>query len=446
MLCGQGCLLGLKSILLYFFQIPSVLNLFYPLVTQREEEHTMNRTTSKTIDPNVDQKVESYDVIVVGAGPAGSMAAKSCALGGLKVALVERKEAPSMPVRCGEGVGFKGMNTTIGIKPQWILAQINKVTFISPKGKRVDVHNIGESFCVDRTKMDKDIMEEAVKAGATLINNTYIDTVETVREPSLMYRCFAQTDGNNRVLEAPLLIAADGLESRIRRMTGWPKPFGLDDMESCAIAKVRHPSIIGDTIEFYTGEDIAPGGYLWVFPRGDGFANLGVGVLASRSKPGMAKRLLNKFIKENYEGAEVFDFHAGGVPVGKWINPLNKEGVMIVGDTAGQVNALNGGGIAYALYAGQTAGEVAVEAYSNGAFNYAHLKEYQKRWHSFCGKNQARSYALKSALLKRGNSFYDDVATALEKEDPTKLSYMRVFLRVFIRNPFMLLKTFFLFR
>ena len=390
----------------------------------------------------IPMNIKRYDVIVIGAGPAGSMAAKKAAEGDLSVALIERKESPSTPVRCGEGVGFKGMNVTIGIKKEWILTKINQVTFISPQGKRVDVHNIGESFCVDRAKMDKDIMLDAVSVGVTLHNNIYIERVETVREPSLLYRCYAQAT----IFEAPLLIAADGVESRIRRQTGWPEPFGLDDMESCAICKVRHTDISGDTIEFYTGEDIAPGGYLWVFPRGDGFANVGVGVLASRSKPGMAKRLLKKFITNTYPDATVTDEHAGGVPVGRWIAPLVKEGVMLVGDTAGQVNALNGGGIAYALFAGQTAGEIAVKAFDKGSMNYKVLKEYQTVWKKECGKNQARSYALKSALLKRGNSFYDDVAFALEKESPEKLSYMRVFMRVFARHPLMLLKTFFLFR
>ncbi len=385
-----------------------------------------------------------YDVIIVGAGPAGSMVAQKCADGGLSVAMLERKAVVGTPVRCGEGVGFKGMKASIGIKKHWILAEVDTVTFISPNGTRVNLNNIGDSYCVDRTIMDRELAEDAVTKGAELINETTVDRVEIGTEDGeRIYRCYA----GEELYEAPILVAADGVESRIKQFCGWDFGFAAQDMESCAFAKVRDPQISGTTIEFYTGDQIAPGGYLWVFPRGDGFANVGLGVLASKSKPGMAKRLLNKWIKENMPNGEVTDLHVGGVPVAHWTNPLVKEGVVLVGDAAGQVNALNGGGIAYALFAGQAAGDAIVSAF-NGTKKptYAKLKEYQKKWNKYCGKNQARSYALKMALIDKRQNFYNDVASALKDEDPAKLSYMRVFAKVFAKHPRLLLKTFFLFK
>ncbi len=388
--------------------------------------------------------IEKYDVVIVGAGPAGSLTAQKCGDGGLNVAVLERKPVVGTPVRCGEGVGFKGMAASIGIKKHWILAQVDTVTFISPNGTRVDVKNVGESYCVDRTIMDRELAEEAVAKGAKLFTETYVDRVEILGEQNnRIYRCHA----GDRVFESPVLVAADGVESRIKQFCGWKFGFAPQDIESCAFAKVRDPKISGTTIEFYTGDDIAPGGYLWVFPRGDGFANVGLGVLGSRSKPGMAKRLLNKWIKENMPEGEVTDIHVGGVPVAHWTNPLVKEGVMLVGDAAGQVNALNGGGIAYALFAGQAAGDAIVNAFAVGKVpNYSKLKGYQKVWNRSCGKNQARSYALKMALIHRRQEFYNDVAEALSGEDPSKLSYWRVFKKVFSKHPLLLLKTFLLFR
>ncbi len=385
-----------------------------------------------------------FDVLIVGAGPAGSMVAQTCADSGLSVAMIERKSVVGTPVRCGEGVGFKGMKASIGIKKHWILAEVDTVTFISPNGTRVDVQNIGDSYCVDRTIMDKELAEDAVKKGAQLINNTYIDRVETGTEDGRrIYRCYA----GDELYEAPILVAADGVESRIKQFCGWDFAFKPEDMESCAFAKVRDPKISGSTIEFYTGDQIAPGGYLWVFPRGDGYANVGLGVLGSKSKPGMAKRLITKWIKENFPDGEITDLHVGGVPVGHWINPLVKEGVLLVGDSAGQVNALNGGGIAYALFAAQAAGDAIVEAFGGTKIPvYKKLKRYQKVWNKYCGKNQARSYAQKMSLIHRRQDFYNDVAAALKNEDPSKLSYMRVFMKVFAKHPLLLLKTFFLFR
>lgn len=385
-----------------------------------------------------------FDVIIIGSGPAGSICAEVCAKNGLKTALIERKEFPSMPVRCGEGVGFKGMNSSIGIKPEWILTTINKVKFISPDKTSVQVDNIGESFCIDRTKMDKELAENAKNAGAEYTNNTYIRDVEiTERNGIFEYKCITQ---NGDIFASPVLVAADGVESLIRRKTWWKEPFAPEDIETCVFAKVRHESICGDTIEFYTGEKIAKGGYLWVFPRGNGIANVGLGVLGKYSKAGFAKELFDKFVGEKFPDAIVSDFHCGGVPVGKYLSPLSKNGVVLVGDTAGQVNALNGGGIAYALFAGKTAGEVIVNSFENGIVNYKKMRIYEKNWEKYCGKNQIRSYVLKTVLLKKRDEFYNDVAAALKNEDPKKLSYLRVFMKVFAKRPRLLLKVIFLFR
>ena len=384
-----------------------------------------------------------YDVVIVGAGPAGSMVAQKTAKAGLKVAIIERKEVVGSPVRCGEGVGFKGMKASIGIKKHWILSEINKVTFISPNGTEVDVNNVGESYCIDRTIMDRELAEEAVHLGANLFTSTTVEDVITLEEDDKkIYRCLT----DNGFFDAPILVAADGVESRIKNLCGWETTLSREDLESCAFAKVKDPSIKGNQIKFYTGDHIAPGGYLWVFPRGDGYANVGLGVLASKSTPGLAKKLLKKWISENYPAGEVNDFHVGGVPVGHWIKPLVKDGVLLVGDSASQVNALNGGGIAYALFAGQAAGDAIVSAFSHNKINYKKLYTYEKVWNKYCGKNQARSYALKSALLEKRQDFYNNVADALKDEDPNKLNYFKVFSKVFAKHPKLLLKTFFLFR
>jgi len=386
----------------------------------------------------------TFDIAVIGAGLAGAQAAKICAEAGLKVALIERKEFPSMPVRCGEGVGFKGMKASVGIKPEWILSKIDRVRFISPDETQVELKNIGESYCIDRTLMDRELVEEAQKSGALYFNNRYICDVEIEQNGSqFLYKCRAD---NGDVFVSPILVAADGVESLIRRKTWWKDAFAPQDLETCVFAKVEHETIDGSLIEFYTGEKIATGGYLWVFGRGKNIANVGLGVLGKYSDSGLAKKLFYDFVNKKYPNAKITDLHCGGVPVGKYLSPLSKNGVVLIGDTAGQVNALNGGGIAYALFAGKTAGEAIVKSFGNGVFDYKKLKVYEKNWHKYCGKNQIRSYSLKTALLGKRDEFYNDVAKALKDENPEKLSYLRVFMKVFAKHPKLLLKVFFLFR
>ncbi|ERP31888.1 NAD(P)/FAD-dependent oxidoreductase [Chitinivibrio alkaliphilus] len=387
-----------------------------------------------------------FDCIVVGAGPAGSLAARRAAEGGVRVGLIERLAYPGAPVRCGEGVGIKGMQASIGIRPEWVLTTITSVTFIAPNGREVLLENLGpESYCIDRSRMDRDLMEDARAAGATYINNTSIDRISVAGDPG---RRIYTLHSKERSYTASVVVLADGVESRLKRFVGWDTPVAMEDMESCAFARVHHESIRASNLSFYVGEERAPGGYVWVFPRGAGVANVGLGVLGSRSRPGLAQEKLDAFIAQHFPGAEVTHRHCGGVPVGAWTRPLVRDGVLLAGDSAGQVNALNGGGIAYALFAGRAAGDAVAQAFSPQEVSYGALRQYEAAWKKKCGKNQQRSYVLKTALMKksRRDAFFNDLAASLAEQDPQKLSYLSVFLRVFSKHPSLLLKTFLLFR
>lgn len=389
-------------------------------------------------------KVKKYDVIVVGAGPAGSMAARYAAQGGCNTLLIERKDVVGIPVRCGEAVGFKGFSKSSEIKKKWILSTINKISMISPSGYNVDLVNktkIGDNYILDRQVMDKDLAEDACKAGVELINGTTILTVEYNGTDT--YTCKSECEE----YRATAVILADGVESRLARDLGWNTALSMENIETCAICIVEHEKIEDGVIEFHVGNKIAPCGFLWVFPRGDNSANIGLGILGKKSKPGLAKQLLEDFVARTYPGAVITRKNCGGVPVGKWLRPLVKDGVMVVGDAARQVSSLTGGGITYSLFAGKNAGEIVAKAKQGDSINYKKLLKYQKIWAQYCGKQQERSHALKSMLLEKNNDkFYDSIAQSLLRENPEKLSYMRVFFRTFAKHPSILLKTFLLFR
>ncbi len=387
--------------------------------------------------------VKEYDVAIVGAGPAGAMAAQYAAKGGLSVALLERRADVRIPIRCGEAVGLKGASLSIPIESDWILRSIRTMCMVSPAGRRVsfNLSKKDESYILDRTKMDHDLVLRAQSAGATYYPQTPVFSV--IKKSSHQYVCkTAKGD-----FQSSLIVCADGVESQCAQDLGWDTTLAFEDIETCAFCKVTDKSIDNDTVELYTGSTVAPGGFLWVFPRGDHSANVGLGILGMHSTAGKAKELLDHFIKETYPSGTVYDFHCGGVPVGRWLKPLVKDGALVVGDAARQVNSLNGGGIAYALFAGKVAGETIAQAKQNGTINYKHLRIYQKRWAAFCGKQQLRQYALKSTLLKRNSdTFLNTIAESLSKENPEKLNYLRIFMRTFKRHPLMLLKTLHLFK
>ncbi|MDG5814526.1 NAD(P)/FAD-dependent oxidoreductase [Chitinispirillales bacterium ANBcel5] len=384
--------------------------------------------------------MENYDIAVIGAGPAGAMAAFAAANGNKKVCLLERKEQAGIPVRCGEGVGLKGMSVTFEPQEQWIRNSITSAAMVSPSGIRVEIGDVETSYILDRVAMDGDLVKKAIKNGVHYKPSTAIISLN--KDSDGKYLCTGPTVS----LKASIVIIADGVESRLARCLGWNTALKASDIETCAFAKVVSPFIENSSCVFYTGKSISPGGYAWVFPRAKGEANVGLGISGSYSEAGKAQELLLSFIEQQFPQSRVSDVHCGGVPVAKWMKPLVKDGAMLVGDAARQVNCLNGAGIAYSLYAGNLAGTIASKAVTENGVDYSGLKFYEKEWKRRFGKQQQRSYSLKEFVHGCDDTFLDRIAKSLAREDPSKINYLRVFTTTFARNPILFFKAAKLFR
>lgn len=382
-----------------------------------------------------------YEIAVIGAGPAGSMAACRAAAAGKRVCLIERKERAGVPVRCGEGIGLKGFSLGVDVRDSWILSSISKVVMISPSGIRVDVGKIDQSYIIDREVMDSDLVDMATEKGTEYFPGTPILSIK--REGDGLYLC----RGRDKNFLASCVIIADGVESRLARDLGWKTALSGEDVETCAFCRLRHDNIPEGACAFYVGTNVAPNGYAWVFPRGKNTANVGLGIAGFKSEGGKAKELLLDFIDKNFPGAEMTHLHCGGVPVGKWLKPLVKEGAMVVGDAARQVHCMTGAGIAYSLIAGSMAGETAAESFVGERVDYKLLKRYEIKWRLRYGKQQMRSYSLKKTVFKEfDDKMLDRIASSLAKKEGARLSYLLVFLYAFARHPILLIKAFLLFK
>jgi digeranylgeranylglycerophospholipid reductase len=149
-------------------------------------------------------------------------------------------------------------------------------------------------------------------------------------------------------------------------------------------------------LDFYFGKDVAPGGYVWVFPKGKDRANVGIGISVDLAKDRSAIRYLEEFVAKRFPGGSILTKVAGGVPCAKTCDEIVRNNVLLVGDAAHQVNPTSGGGIISGMIGGMIGGQVAAEAVANN--DIAHLREYATRWHKRLGWRHEVFYRIKEGI------------------------------------------------
>jgi len=380
---------------------------------------------------------EKYDIVVVGAGPAGSMAARAAAREGASVLLLDKRRELGVPVQWGEALNEDVLKELdIRLDPRWALSKTNAVKLVSPSGIEVRISEqkvVGKiGYILDRKIFDKHLTTLAAKGGADIIVGTLVDGL--ILEDGKPKGVRARGANGRLEVRAEIIIAADGVGSRVARWAGLNTYLKLDDIETGVQFQMvginfESPSMM----EYYFGNKIAPGGYFWVFPKGEDMANVGLGVLGSRAERRPIE-YLRDFVARmpSLSKGKIIEINAGGVPVGGPIKQTVKDNLLVVGDAARQVNALTGGGIDSAMRAGNIAGEVAAKAVAEGDTSEKRLSEYEKRWRELMGKRLERYLKAKNVLVSLTDDDLDRLAKALSEVKFDKISLTDM-LRVLIK-------------
>ena len=348
---------------------------------------------------------DQYDVIVVGAGPAGSTAARFAAAGGASVLLLEKDRDVGYPVRCAEAVSHEGVVQFIEPDPRWIAATVSKFRIVVPNGNSIMPRLDGIGYVLERRIFDYELAKLAVKEGAEVITKAYV--YDLIKEGGDVAGVRVLIKDRKADLRAKVVIGADGVESRVGKWAGIDTTCHIHDMESCAQVTLSGVAVDEGILDFYFGDQIAPGGYLWVFPKGKDSANVGIGISVECAKEKSAVRWLDEFVEKKFPNAAMLTRIAGGVPCAKTCDEIVKGNVLLVGDAAHQVNPTSGGGIISGMIGGMLAGQVAGEAIATKDRN--HLIEYEKRWHKRLGWRHEVYYRIREAIT----SFSDDTLNNL---------------------------------
>lgn len=337
---------------------------------------------------------ERYDAIVVGAGPAGSTAARFAAAGGASVLVLEKDRDVGYPVRCGEAVSHEGVIQFLEPDSRWIAATVTNFKIVSPDGNAIAPRLDGTAYVLERRIFDYELAKLAVREGAEVVTKAYV--YDLLRENGQVVGVRAVVNDRKFDIHSTVVVGADGVESRVGKWAGIDTTCHIHDMESCAQFTLSGIQVEHGVLVFYFGEKIAPGGYLWVFPKGKDSANVGIGINVECAKEKSAIRYLEEFVEAHYPGAGILTRIAGGVPCAKTCDQIVKGSVVLVGDAAHQVNPTSGGGIISGMIGGMIAGQVVAEAVLKN--DLAHLEEYGKRWQKRLGWRHEVFYRIKEAI------------------------------------------------
>lgn len=376
-------------------------------------------------------KTIETDILVVGAGPAGSSAARYAAKGGADVLMIEKRQEIGSPLRCAEGIS-KGLLSKVDIQltPECIGGEVKGAKIVSPSGHVLTIseQQAGDEvgIVLNRVFFDKLMAKFAADEGVQIMLKTSANRL--LKEDDKVAGVGAEGLNGDLEIRAKCVVGADGFESQIGRWAGINTNLKLKDITSCFQYSLTNIDIDPDYSEFTLGS-VAPGGYAWVFPKGESSANVGLGIQASKLKsPGMIKRALDDFIAKNekLKKGRQLEMVSGAVSACAPIDRTIADNLILVGDAARQIDPITGGGIANGCIAGRIAGEVLAIAYRENDFSEESLQRYEKGWRDEMEERLYLNWMAKEKLVTLSDETFDKVIETLSQTGVEKLSILSI--------------------
>jgi len=384
-----------------------------------------------------------YDVVVVGCGPAGSVTARFAAESGAKVLMIDRRPEIGVPVLCGEGVSQRIDSWNMLEGTHWIASKMDGAKIFSPDGTMVtlskEMAGNETGYVLYRDLFDKELARQAGKAGAKIMLRT--EATKLLMNNDEIKGIQAKQFNETFDIEADIIVAADGVESKIASWAGMKTILKPSDLETCAQYTITDVDYKSDYCEFYVGRKYAPGGYIWIFPKEKGTYNVGIGLLASLSSPGEPLKRLDKFIASHPQLKKGCPMRllAGAVPVAKPIQSY-RDNLLLVGDAARHADPITGGGITTSLQGGKIAGGIIGEAVDAQVFDADMLSQYEKQWKQDFGQKLLRNYVVKELMLDMDDKTLNMLADSVKDYKFEEFSTLSLVKALVSKHPTLLMK------
>jgi len=295
--------------------------------------------------------VQKFDIVVIGAGPAGSAAAYTAAKEGVSVLLLEEHPEIGIPVVCAEGLSRKSITGYMDIEPAWISQHLHGAIIRGPHDQEFRIDYAGCGWVLDRATFDPALARMAHDVGAVVKTTS---RAVGVNDQTLT----VIHNGRREQYEYKIIIGADGMKSSVGAWFDVDTRLRVDEISVCAEYLLEDIRVDPSYAWLLFGERYAPGGYAWVFPKSRTSANIGLGISPVRTRR-RAKQILDTWIAREFPGATVKRRIFGGVSA-KILKRFSGDRFYLVGDAGRLADPLSGAGIANGIKSGVLAGRNAV--------------------------------------------------------------------------------------
>ncbi len=362
------------------------------------------------------------DVLIVGGGPAGLAAAEAAAKEGVETLVLERQHEIGYPIHTSGGSWVSDMQA-LNI-PQSLYHPIGKVIFVSPQ-REVPLHyNPAVACVVDVRGLYQHLASRAVGAGAQLRVRHTVE--QTLMEEGRICGVKVKNHVSERIsVRSAVTIDASGFSRHVGVRTEIGQAFHRYGYG--AEYDMYAPHYPQDELYLIMGSRVAPHGYAWAFPHGNGRVRLGVGVLHQDCEED-ARVYLDSIVRDvpqltdKFRDASPIEYHTGLFPSEGPLERFSRDGLLLAGDAGGQGSTLVGEGIRFAIYAGQMAGIVAAEAVKANNTSAAFLKRFDNMWRARFGRDMDIAYMINKRIAQYSDQQWDDAFDLMKRLTPSQMA------------------------
>jgi digeranylgeranylglycerophospholipid reductase len=336
-----------------------------------------------------------WDVIVIGAGPAGCFTALQIVPSGFKVLIIEEHQEIGRPVQCAGLISPRTMELA-GVDKSVVINNLTGLRVFSPLSASLHVESSSTlALAIDRTTFDQELAAKAENAGAVLLRGLSVEGIERI---SGGYRLTVA--GKNKMtvtMDTKLLIGADGANSKVAK---WLQLNHDNPKAVMYAADVELQSAHTSLINVFLGQNFAPGWFGWMIPLDAKTCRVGTGfaLVQPECSPRYYFQQLVNHYPQIFKDLKIKRYTGGTVPIGL-MPKIYSSHAMLVGDAACQTKPISGGGIYMGLRGAQICGQIAVEALSEGNLSETKMSRYQMLWKKDMGEEIIRAMTHRESFL-----------------------------------------------